>query len=127
MTLVSVAVEAIGKDPKFLVYEDKKIVHSEAVRADSYSDALETILARLEQQPGLRRSPLSTIDCIGVRVVHGGPNLTAPVEISAQVEQEIIALERLAPLHNKSSVEVLTPLRRRFGHAPIYGDRKSVV
>jgi acetate kinase len=121
VTLVSVAVEAIGKDPKFLVYEDKKIVHSEAVRADSYSDALETILARLEQQPGLRRSPLSTIDCIGVRVVHGGPNLTAPVEISAQVEQEIIALERLAPLHNKSSVEVLTPLRRRFGHAPIYG------
>lgn len=118
---MSVAVEAIGKDPKFLVYEDKKIVHSEAVRADSYSDALETILARLEQQPGLRRSPLSTIDCIGVRVVHGGPNLTAPVEISAQVEQEIIALERLAPLHNKSSVEVLTPLRRRFGHAPIYG------
>jgi acetate kinase len=121
VTLVSVAVEAIGKDPKFLVYEDKKIVHSDAVRADSYSDALETILARFEQQPGLRRSPLSTIDCIGVRVVHGGPNLTAPVEISAQVEQEIIALERLAPLHNKSSVEVLTPLRRRFGHAPIYG------
>jgi acetate kinase len=121
VTLVSVAVEAIGKDPKFLVYEDKKIMHSDAVRADSYSDALETILARLEQQPGLRKSPLSTIDCIGVRVVHGGPNLTAPVEITAQVEQEIIALERLAPLHNKSSVEVLTPLRRRFGHAPIYG------
>jgi len=118
---VSVAVEAIGKDPKFLVYEDKKIVHSDAVQADSYSDALETILARLEQQAGLRRSPLSAIDCIGVRVVHGGPNLTAPVEITAQVEQEIIALERLAPLHNKSSVEVLTPLRRHFGHAPIYG------
>jgi acetate kinase len=121
VTLVSVAVEAIGKDPKFLVYEDKKIVHSDAVQADSYSDALETILARLEQQAGLRRSPLSAIDCIGVRVVHGGPNLTAPVEITAQVEQEIIALERLAPLHNKSSVEVLTPLRRHFGHAPIYG------
>ena len=118
---MSVAVEAIGKDPKFLVYEDKKIVHSDAVRADSYSDALETILARLEQQPGLRESPLSAIDCIGVRVVHGGPNLTAPVEITAQVEQEIVALERLAPLHNKSSVEVLTPLRRHFGHAPIYG------
>ena len=118
---MSVAVEAIGKDPKFLVYEDKKIVHSDAVQADSYSDALETILARLEQQAGLRRSPLSAIDCIGVRVVHGGPNLTAPVEITAQVEQEIIALERLAPLHNKSSVEVLTPLRRHFGHAPIYG------
>ena len=118
---MSVAVEAIGKDPKFLVYQDKKIVHSDAVQADSYSDALETILARLEQQPGLRESPLSAIDCIGVRVVHGGPNLTAPVEITAQVEQEIIALERLAPLHNKSSVEVLTPLRRHFGHAPIYG------
>ena len=118
---MSVAVEAIGKDPKFLVYQDKKIVHSDAVQADSYSDALETILARLEQQPGLRESPLSAIDCIGVRVVHGGPNLTAPVEITAQVEQEIVALERLAPLHNKSSVEVLTPLRRHFGHAPIYG------
>ena len=121
MTLVSVAVEAIAKDPKFLVYEDKKIVYSDAVEADSYSDALKTILARLEQQPGLRRSELSTIDCIGVRVVHGGPNLTAPAEITPHVEQEIIALERLAPLHNKSSVEVLTPLRRHFDHAPIYG------
>jgi acetate kinase len=121
VSLVSVAVEAIAKDPKFLVYEDKKIVHSDSVEADSYSDALETILARLEQQPGLQRSPLSTIDCIGVRVVHGGPNLTAPVEITPQVEQEIIALERLAPLHNKSSVEVLTPLRHHFDHAPIYG------
>ena len=52
---------------------------------------------------------------------HGGPNLTAPAEITPQVEQEMIALERLAPLHNKSSVEVLTPLRRHFDQAPIYG------
>ena len=118
---MSVAVEAIAKDPQFLVYEGKKVVSSRAVQADSYSDALETILARLEHEPGLRGAPLSTIDCIGVRVVHGGPNLTAPAEITPQVEQEMIALERLAPLHNKSSVEVLTPLRRHFDQAPIYG------
>jgi acetate kinase len=121
VTLASVAVEAIATDPKFLVYEDKKIVRSDRVQAAGYAEALENILARLELQPGLRDFPLSTIDCVGVRVVHGGPNLTAPVEITPRVEQEISALERLAPLHNKSSVEVLTPLRRQFSHAPIFG------
>jgi acetate kinase len=53
--------------------------------------------------------------------VHGGSELTAPTEITAQVEQEIVALEKLAPLHNKSSIEVLEPVRRHFGHVPIYG------
>ena len=121
VTLASVGVEAIATEATFLVYEDKKIVHSERVQAAGYAGALENILARLKQQPGLRDLLLSTIDCVGVRVVHGGPNLTSPVEVTPQVEQEMIALERLAPLHNKSSVEVLTPLRRHFGHAPIYG------
>jgi len=122
VTLASVGVEAIAtSEAKFLVYEDKKVVHSDPVQATGYAGALENILARLKRQPGLRDLPFSAIDCVGVRVVHGGPNLTAPVEITPQVEQEIIALERLAPLHNKSAVEVLTPLRRQFSHAPIYG------
>ena len=121
LTRANVAVEGIAKDPRFLVYQDKKVLHSEAVQAANYADALTTILSRLEQQSEMRSHSLSAIDCIGIRVVHGGPNLTAPVEITLEVEQQIVALEKLAPLHNKSSVEVLAPLRHQFSHVPIYG------
>jgi acetate kinase len=69
----------------------------------------------------MRGIALSSIHCVGLRVVHGGPNLIAPAEITPEVEEQIVALEKLAPLHNKSSVEVLAPLRRQFPPIPIYG------
>lgn len=119
--LASVSAEGIGKEGKFLRYEGKKVVHSEPMEASDYGQALDGILSRLGDHDADGSVDLQSIECVGLRVVHGGPNLTAPIEITAQVEQEIVALEKLAPLHNKSSIEVLGPVRRHFGHVPIYG------
>jgi acetate kinase len=41
--------------------------------------------------------------------------------IDTNVEKKIVAFEALAPLHNKSSVEVLAPLRQRLRNIAIYG------
>jgi acetate kinase len=119
--LASLAVEGIGKEAKLLHYEGKKVVHTEPIEATDYGQALTNLLPHLYQASHGPGVDLQSIDRVGIRVVHGGPNLIEPVELTADVEKQIVALETLAPLHNKSSVEVLAPARRHFPHAPIYG------
>jgi acetate kinase len=53
-------------------------------------------------------------------VVHGGRSFTGPTRVTAEVEREIHSFERLAPLHNKSSVELFAPIRGRLGDVPLY-------
>ena len=54
-----------------------------------------------------------------MRVVHGGRHFAEATAVTAEVEQQIRAYERLAPLHNKSSIELLEPIRSRLG-VPLY-------
>ena len=61
------------------------------------------------------------MDAVAVRVVHGGVDFDQPTVIDTAVEQRIIELEKLAPLHNKSSIEVLEPMRDKLPGTPIYG------
>jgi len=119
--LAAVGVEGIGKDAKFLIYEGRKVVHSEPIEARDYGQALDNMIPRIEGLKALAAAALASLDCVGLRVVHGGANLTEPTEITAEIEQQIVALAKLAPLHNKSSIEVLEPARRHFAHVPIYG------
>jgi acetate kinase len=64
-------------------------------RMNDHTEALEFILSNI---------PVSSIDAVGHRVVHGGEYYTSPVRISAQVIQRIKALEKLAPLHNPANL-----------------------
>ena len=50
----------------------------------------------------------------GHRVVHGGPDMTAPVVVDAATLARIEALNPLAPLHNPPAVAVLRALGERF-------------
>jgi acetate kinase len=54
----------------------------------------------------------------GHRVVHGGPDLDAPVVVDAPTLARIEALEPLAPLHNPPAVAVLKALAARFPNLP---------
>jgi acetate kinase len=53
-------------------------------------------------------------------VVHGGRSFTGPTRVTPEVERKIHSFERLAPLHNKSSLELFAPIRARFGDVPLY-------
>jgi acetate kinase len=120
--LVDLILEGIGKAAKLSVYRGKKIAHSEPVAADSFQEAAAAILRWLDGKSAASESQwnMDAVDCIGVRVVHGGSRFTGPVEFGAEFEAEVRALGRWAPLHNSRSIEILAPLRRRFPGVPIY-------
>jgi acetate kinase len=114
--LVSLILEGIGTKPCLSVMDGKKPSHTEPIEAKDYSQAATNIFHWLEKQ----ELPLQEIRCIGVRVVHGGRSFTEPTRVTAEVEREIHSFERLAPLHNKSSLELFAPIRSRFADVPLY-------
>src|SRR5690606_9099243 len=57
------------------------------------------------------------ITVVGHRVVHGGPEFTAPVRIDDEVLLQIEAATHLAPLHNPANLEGIRAAMRRFPDA----------
>jgi acetate kinase len=115
--LVSVILEGIGKTPCLSVLQGKETVHTEPMEAKDYGEAAASMLCWLEEE---KRIAPRDIQCVGVRVVHGGRRFTKAARITAEVEHEIFEFERLAPLHNKNSLELLGPIRRRLRDTPLY-------
>lgn len=120
-SLLSVGIEGIGKDARISRYKSKKLVHSEAIQAADNGDAVLSLFKWYDKNAGDSSGSLESLQCIGVRVVHGGMDFDCPALIDSRVEEKITALEKLAPLHNKSSIEVLAPLREKLPGVPIYG------
>jgi acetate kinase len=120
--LVQVSVEGISKDSKLSVLDDKKVIHTEPIRAHNYAEASAGILEWLKSRDNTRNSgwQMSDVECIGVRVVHGGARFTHPVEIDPGVERGIAALAKWAPLHNMRSLEILSPIRCQLRGVPLY-------
>jgi acetate kinase len=58
------------------------------------------------------------IQAVGHRIVHGGPQLTAPVRITAEVRREIEAVSSIAPLHNQAGVEGIELIERLLPDIP---------
>lgn len=50
---------------------------------------------------------LDSLDAVGHRVVHGGPDLTAPTVVDGDVVAAIEAASELAPLHNRPALHCL--------------------
>jgi acetate kinase len=115
--LTSLILDAIGKEPSLSILDGKKTIRQEPVQAANYEEAAEALLARLHADDAV---PKRDIHCVGIRVVHGGEHFSQAVELTEEVEKEIKDLERLAPLHNKSSLELLGPLRRALPDTPLY-------
>jgi acetate kinase len=115
--LVSLILEGIGHAPCLSVLQGKKTTHTEPIQAKDYGEAAGSILHWLEEE---KQIVLDNIDCVGVRVVHGGRRFAEPARVTPEVEREIQDFERLAPMHNKSSLELFEPLRRSLGKVPLY-------
>jgi acetate kinase len=58
------------------------------------------------------------VSAVGHRVVHGGARFREPVVINRAVEEEIRALEAIAPLHNAPALAHFTEARRRLPDVP---------
>jgi len=59
-----------------------------------------------------------TIIAVGHRVVHGGPDLAAPVLVDDVVLEKLRALSDLAPLHQPHNLAGIEAARRRFPGVP---------
>jgi acetate kinase len=114
---VSVILEGIGKIPRLSVMEGRRATQVEPVPAKNYAEAATSLFSWLESQKGI---DLQDVHCVGVRVVHGGTRFTQAVRVTPDVERQIHDFERLAPLHNKSSMELIEPIRHKLGKVPLY-------
>jgi acetate kinase len=92
---------------------DGKVMHDRPVTTKDHAAAL-TMLATLQDGPMERDGLVG----FGHRVVHGGPDLNAPVLVDAATLARIEALEPLAPLHNPPAVTVLRSLAAMFPALP---------
>jgi acetate kinase len=108
------AVEGIGgKSRLHVVAPDGRSVHDETCTVSDHAAALSKIA-------GLDDGPLSHVGLMafGHRVVHGGPDLDAPVLVDRATLQQIEALSPLAPLHNPPAVAVLKTLASSYPAVP---------
>ena len=69
-------------------------------RLDPKSDLTATLLERIEPMLGDRK-----LSAVGHRIVHGGPDFSAPVLIDAEVIRKLQQLTPMAPLHQPGCVD----------------------
>jgi acetate kinase len=113
--LISLILEGIGKKPCLSILDGKNPSQTEPISAKNESEAATSIFHYLNKE-----KLAEDIRCVGVRVVHGGRSFTGATRVTAEVEREIRSFERLAPLHNKSSLELFEPIRSRLGDVPLF-------
>jgi acetate kinase len=104
------AVDDIGGKARLRVTTaDGKPLHEAALDAPDHAAALDAVAA-------VPDGPLTRdgLVALGHRVVHGGPDMTAPVVVDAATLARVEALKPLAPLHNPPAVAVLRALGERF-------------
>lgn len=75
-----------------------------------HTAALDVLLGRLEDLPG--------VDCIGHRVVHGGPNYREPVWVDDRVLADLDELGALVPLHVPPALRVIRHCLERLPRVP---------
>jgi acetate kinase len=118
--LFSITIEDIGKTPTLSIFQGKEATSKEPVEAEDYEAAMRAFFKWHEEHSGVDSASLEGVDCVGVRVVHGGVYFDKPTPVDAAVEERIVMLEKLAPLHNKSSIEILGPLKKKLSKTPVY-------
>ena len=119
---MTLRIEDIGKNAKLTILHVKsQTTHAAPVAAESYEEAAAQALKWWTDHAEEHSLPKqSEVDAIGIRVVHGAHEFTKPALVDSLVISRIIAFESLAPLHNKSSIEILKPIRSCFSTVPIY-------
>jgi len=95
----------IIKDPAGNIVEK-----SGATAASSDSDSTKTLIERVEPLLGGRR-----LAAAGHRIVHSGPDFSAPIQVNSDILQKLGALTPLAPLHQPGC---LAPIRSLLALRP---------
>jgi acetate kinase len=96
-----------------------KKVRAEAELSSEGRDAsVKKLLKNLWSGPAAVLNNPSEVHAVGHRIVHGGPRLTEPATITAEVRQAIAEVSSIAPLHNQAGLEGIDLAARLFPEAP---------
>jgi acetate kinase len=116
-TRVGAMVESIGKQEpaRFSRMQGRETADARDVEAKNFTDATGVLLEWLRKEAGEHGAAYDDLDLAAVRVAHGGVLFDNPVLVDDNVEHEVEALQRFAPLHNVRSLEVIRALHK---HAP---------
>ena len=87
---------------------------ADATRASGRASAVVAVLEEL----GANGVPVSSLDAVGYRVVHGGSRFTAPTLIDESVLEAIDELASFAPLHNRIAAETIRGTREALPRIP---------
>jgi acetate kinase len=100
-----------GEDAGFVIRgATGKIIEKNNIANGPDSDLTKTLMGRIEPLLGHRR-----LASVGHRIVHSGPDFSAPVQIDSDVLRKLDALTPLAPLHQPGC---LAPIRSLLAMRP---------
>ncbi|AXC11317.1 Acetate kinase [Acidisarcina polymorpha] len=117
--LLSGNIDDIGKKTTLkLIRDGEQIAETEGDFGD-FHQATEQVIHTLETADFERVPKLEGVDLAAVRVVHGGDSFTAAVKFTDDVARTIESHEKLAPLHNANSLEIIRAVQKKAPTLPI--------
>ena len=111
---VSAALEDFGDEATLTVFRGREIEKKEQVHVPDMPAAARYAVGWLQEQ-----GVVDGLAFAAVRVAHGGSTYDRATRATAEVRRAIEALEELAPLHNKSAVEILNELDTTLKDVPL--------
>jgi acetate kinase len=111
-------IEWSGDTAAIMVKNSKGIVRKEQVTVSSHEQAIRHLLSTLVSGKARAIAPVSDIDVVGHRVVHGGPHFEDPVVITNEVRSVIDSVAAFAPLHIRAELEGMKIVENLLGAVP---------
>jgi acetate kinase len=90
----------------------------ETIQLPTRQEAIERLLKSLWNGPTAAVSEPAAVDCVGHRVVHGGPHHLEPTFVDSSVRNAIAGVSAFAPLHNRAELEGITIVEKLLGNVP---------
>lgn len=111
-------IEWDGRLAAIVIKNSGRIVQQGQVKVSSRAAAVEQLLGNLWSGDARVLSSPSEIDCVGHRVVHGGPQYEEPVLITPEVKSGIANASAFAPLHNRAELDGMETIEKLLGSVP---------
>jgi acetate kinase len=116
-SVVAGSYDDVGKSSSvFNLLANKKVIHAEQTQIRDHEHAAALLFEWIERGAGRSHgiSALTDIDRVAHRVVHGADCFTQAEPISAELVDQIAALDELAPLHNEPARKIIKAAQGRF-------------
>jgi acetate kinase len=117
--LASASIDNIGKNAKLSTYDGRNVISEREVEAANMGAGVRVALDWLHEQTALGDA-MQNLTLLGIRVVHGGLKYAGATRFNDDVRRDIEALEDLAPLHNRSSLDILDVLEKELPETPAF-------